>query len=326
MFWTIWLGMMLCAGSFASAIELDEPNGPSDIERGQAKRILLEMEPTDGHSLSAEEILRLCDQALSTKDLAQSETGQIHFRRALALAALDRRDEGKVDLAIAAPLCPAQFDLQALNIFASYGKGEAAARQLSALLKLHPESSSLITAQATVSLVLGQLDEAKKMAERGIHLDPKNASAHYVHGFVCFAFGEGEAALASANQAIALLTGDALVARDACFEFRGTIHRKNGELEQALSDFQTAYALNPHNAFALMGIGWVHHEKGRKELARLIAERVVALLPVKAEAFELYGCALADLHVLDGATAAFREAARLDPKRSEPHAWLARLL
>jgi tetratricopeptide (TPR) repeat protein len=97
---------------------------------------------------------------------------------------------------------------------------------------------------------------AAKDCSKAIKLDPANASAFRLRGFVYEKQGNYGGAISDYTQAIALDPNNALA-----YSGRGKAHGKNGDHESASSDFTKAISLDPDLVEAYVGRGYAFLNK-----------------------------------------------------------------
>jgi tetratricopeptide (TPR) repeat protein len=91
-------------------------------------------------------------------------------------------------------------------------------------------------------------------------------------------------------------------------------HRKKGELEAALADYDKALALDPENVGAYINRGLVHSDRGELDAADADETKALALDPDNATAYNNRGFARSKKGDYEAAIADLEKAIALDPK------------
>ncbi len=92
----------------------------------------------------------------------------------------------------------------------------------------------------------------------------------------------------------------------------GRIHLREGDAKKALSEFERALALDPHNAEALLNISAIHQGEGKSELAEYFVQRALAVDPNSPGALAQLAEIRRDQGDLDEAIRLFGEALAID--------------
>ena len=106
----------------------------------------------------------------------------------------------------------------------------------------------------------------------------------------------------------------------------GLALRKQGQLEEAIADYQQALRARPQFPDALMNLGEVYMIENRPEEAVVSLEEAVRLSPAAAEIRTNLGNALNTTGKNAAAEVQYREALRLEPDSPEAHTGLAAVL
>ncbi|HWD29007.1 MAG TPA: tetratricopeptide repeat protein [Rhizomicrobium sp.] len=106
---------------------------------------------------------------------------------------------------------------------------------------------------------------------------------------------------------------------------RAVAYKRDGRHAAALADLERAAQFAPHAAMLMMETADCLNALGHYERAVALASEAIARDPRQPLAWRIKGAALQSLADLDGAWAAFAEAARLDPSDASAHASLAQI-
>lgn len=153
----------------------------------------------------AQEAMRAFQRAIDLKD----DYAQAHFYLAAQLDQLGRRDLARVSL-----------------------------RRTLAIDANHPDAMNYLgylDAEAGVNL-----EEAKRLIERALQLDPDNGAYVDSLGWVYYKMGRLDEAIAHLERASRLLDSDPVI-----FDHLGDAHLRRNEVEQAIASWRRALELNP---------------------------------------------------------------------------------
>jgi tetratricopeptide (TPR) repeat protein len=177
--------------------------------------------------------------------------------------------------------------------------------KLPATLREQPAALALAS---DVARALGRADEALRLAQRGLALEPEAAALHERSGLAFELLGEQARARAELERAVALDRRGS----SALFAL-GRLLREQGELQGAMLAFHEATQRNPNDAEAWLASGVCRTALGDRVAARIELETAATLANTRAEPL----LALADLDVADGnlgaALGRYRAAVLLDP-------------
>ena len=137
---------------------------------------------------------------------------------------------------------------------------------------------------------------------------PRTPIAHYNRGNVLRELKRLDEALASFDQAVALMPGHV-----EAWTNRGTVLQELGRSAEALASFDRALALSPHHLPALFNRANALRHLKRTDEGLASYDRVLELKPDHAEAHNGRGALLQELRRFPEALAAYDEAYRLDP-------------
>ncbi len=153
----------------------------------------------------------------------------------------------------------------------------------------------------------GQLEQAEQLYRQALQAEPHHAQAWYLLGAACYALGRAEEAITCERRAIAEQPQHA----DA-HNLLGVILAQQGRFAQAGECFRRALQLSPDLPGAARNL-----ELAESALAKTAREQPAPSRPEDAAAHYQRGLALARQNKLEEATAALREAVRLDPNHAE---------
>lgn len=237
--------------------------------------------------------------------------------------------------------------LQGLASFQNHNYSEAE-RLFKQSLGLLPDRVSTLANLSATQIKLGNLDEAKRNAQKVVSLDPGNVEGWFNLGWICASQHLSKEALSHFNCAIQLrpdyaeaysnrgkVLGDlrrfdeAFADQDAAIKMspgfveahmnRGNILREMKRFDEALSDFDEATRLNPNSPEAFSNRGNILSDLNRLTEALVSYDRAIALEPRLAEVFMNRGNILVKLKRIDDAIASYERAIALKPDYWEAH-------
>ena len=153
-----------------------------------------------------------------------------------------------------------------------------------------------------------RFEEALIASERAIRIDPNNASAHLLNGFVLHELKRYEESLAALYKVVRNNPHIEIVHEMISKDLRGLLR-----YEEALTASNQAIRLNPKYTEAYIGKGFALNELGRYEEAVAAFNQAIHLDPNQVLAFRKKGFILDGLGRYEEAIAAFDQAIRLDP-------------
>lgn len=128
------------------------------------------------------------------------------------VAALERGQTDRADelLASAVKTCPSNYDARRNHAEALWKKGfrEQAVTELEAAQRMAPDNAAMLVRLAEMRLALGQINEASRLAQRAVDLEPKSAASVGVRAQVLRAGGNRTQALADYQRALAYSPDD----------------------------------------------------------------------------------------------------------------------
>jgi tetratricopeptide (TPR) repeat protein len=144
--------------------------------------------------------------------------------------------------------------------------------------RLDPQNALYPFAVARVEVALGRYARAVESYDRTLDLDPRNARALLGRAEANVHLGRLRMALSDYTRALALTLNRP---DDRFFAFlgRGYVLMVQGELANAVADFDGALAINPNSFNALAWRGYAHEKQGRPDLALADYERASAYDP-----------------------------------------------
>ena len=177
-----------------------------------------------------------------------------------------------------------------------------------AWLGVRPLKSNVLVRQAEAAAKQGRHQEAARLGDRALSLNPYSVRAYYVVAFAWGSLGDTERSMEANKKALAVLPGNASV-----YYNLGVNYKQLGRLEEARKSFARAIELMPTSMRHHAAVAETLLEMGRYSDALPYAEEAVRLDPTNAGARLL----LADIQSRRGDLAAsaaqLEEAARLAP-------------
>lgn len=177
--------------------------------------------------------------------------------------------------------------------------------------KAAPDLSSLL--QMAISMHNNnKLEDAAKLYEYVLSIDPRNFNALHMLGEVSFRNGDLGGAVELYSKAIAVNSNHA-----AAHSNLGNALIREKKFDEALLSFDRAIALDPVYAEAFNNRGNALLGLGRADEAAASFNQAIALMPKYPEAFNNLGIALLELKRPSDALAAFERAIELKPDYAE---------
>jgi predicted TPR repeat methyltransferase len=167
----------------------------------------------------------------------------------------------------------------------------------------------------------GRLDDAKRLYERIVAADPRNASVWHFLGVLQHQLGDSDRGLASITRAVDL---DPRYA-DA-WNNLGNINRELNRYAAALAAYQRAVEIAPRHADAWNNIGVMRSGRGEYAEASEAYARAVETDPGHLAAWQNRGNLAARLEEFDTSIAAYRHAIELRPGDTRAYDGLSRAL
>ncbi|OQC18337.1 MAG: TPR repeat-containing protein YrrB [Firmicutes bacterium ADurb.Bin080] len=119
---------------------------------------------------------------------------------------------------------------------------------------------------------INEPQRALEYLNKAIELQPDNASAYSIRGYIYFSLEKYQQAIDSFNKAIQLNPTKA-----EYYNSRGTVYRKISQYEKAIEDFNQAILFDSNDAVFYNNRGGVHLRHGDKKIGCLDAERACVL-------------------------------------------------
>lgn len=137
----------------------------------------------------------------------------------------------------------------------------------------------------------GQLDQARKLAEELVLLDPKSAMSHLLLGLTYHSQGDAE----SLNLASSGYNASRQFAGQDMWPnyLAGVVAMQQQNAQQAMESFSTAALADPDNAYAFEGLAAAAYLSGRLTLAEHAAQRALHLQPDSTIAWRMLALTLA---------------------------------
>jgi len=242
----------------------------------------------------------------------------------LALALLKK---GDLDGAIAAGkeavrLDPTEQFYHAVLADSLRGRGDVdgAIAQYREVIRLRPEGhyAYMILGELLLGRK-GEHEEAARMLEEAIRIQPASALAHSILSFALHRSGNVQGELAALRETLRLEPDQA----DALFRLGILLCDEIGDHDGAIASFTRAAELEPANVHALENIGTALLGKGELDAAIRQFESVLRDHADRPYAHLLLGIAQHSKGDLDRAISAYNDSIRIDPKNRDAYADLA---
>jgi tetratricopeptide (TPR) repeat protein len=201
---------------------------------------------------------------------------------------------------------------------------DAAIEQVSRQVESRLDPQSQATALRNLAKVLswaGKFDEARRLAERALEMEPEDAVAYFQLALCAQREGKLERAESLYRQAIA---ADPRYA--AAYTNLGTVLEQRGEVGPAMDYFRQAIAIDAGAHKALFNLGDLLLKRGEFSSAADRFRRVIELRPADAQAHAQLAAALVPLGRIPEAIEQMEEAIRLEPDDAGHHNKLGSLL
>ncbi len=200
------------------------------------------------------------------------------------------------------------------------GKMAEAAQHYRQAVEKGEQNASLFTGYASALTNLGQLDEARKMAEEALRIDNENVIAHYNLGVILEGLGTPEKAEAAYRTAIRLQPQANVLAH----ENLGDLLLEQGRNDEAKEVLEAAVGLDSNAPGALYHLGSLHLKEGNFDEAVSLLEKAVRLSPSSAPNRTNLGYAYERLGRHEQALEQYRSLTKIYPKNKLGHAdaWL----
>ncbi len=204
------------------------------------------------------------------------------------------------------------------TVYMSTGRAREALEQFEKVQCTKPDTPGIQLSIGACYLALGQLNNAKAIAQSAAENQPKSARVHILLAMISTQQREHEHALdhlKSAHELDASIPG--LITRI------GDTYSLLNQWDQAEASYTQALDRDPDDAEALDGIGVVYQRTNRPHEAVLAHTQSIALVRNRAATHLHIGEALISIDRTGWAIESFVEAARIAPWDAAPHARLA---
>jgi serine/threonine-protein kinase len=156
---------------------------------------------------------------------------------------------------------------------------EEAGRHHARALALKANNSTAYFWYGMYLIRLGKFDEAFKMMDRALEIDPLSLPINAYTGWLMYCARQYDRAAAHLQQTLQLDPSFALThVHLAC------VQEQRSETDAAIRSFRTALDLSPDDVLALKGLGHVYGATGQADAAAQIVDRLVALSRERAVA------------------------------------------
>ena len=161
------------------------------------------------------------------------------------------------------------------------------------------------------SLGKGDYRDAQAMFEKAVELAPRNSYAYMLRGYFWLLLERDDQALLDLSKSISLGRSP------YGLFYRGELHRKMGNYDNALIDYQSALQLNPHFTGALYGIALVFWEKEEIAKATEACRELVKSNRHDSRGYLCLGSLLMEQNLLEDALKTYQQGVARVPNDSE---------
>jgi tetratricopeptide (TPR) repeat protein len=253
-----------------------------------------------------EEALSELDQALRLNE----ENSKALQSKGRALLMLSREQEAIEPLRRSAELEPDALTYITLGaVLRETDQLDEAQKVLDQGLSLDPQNAFGLLTMGQVLHSLNRTDEALKVIQDSIKFDAGNYLAHAELASILFDLKQNDAALSAANKSLELKPQNAFALGK-----KADIQQTLGALEDARKTIEEALALAPDNSWLLLIKGQVLSGLGEHEEAIESFDRVLSESPDDVVVLHHKGIALLGLNRNDQAVAVFERVLTLDPQ------------
>jgi tetratricopeptide (TPR) repeat protein len=165
-------------------------------------------------------------------------------------------------------------DLRSARSLAASQQFPAAIAAYRQFLVAHPRDEAAELELAACYRKVHNEDEARRLLQQARREHPRSAAAAKALGNFEIEAQSYEAAIAALKTAVSLAPAD-LEARN----FLGSAYQSKGNSANALAQFDTVLARDPHNGLALYLRAQLHADAGRDEQAQADAEKLISVRP-----------------------------------------------
>ena len=226
------------------------------------------------------------------------------------------------------------------NIFAAGGQMDKAISQYNTALKINPRH---VQAHYNLGVALykqEKLDEAMVQFKKTVELDANHAQAHNSWGAILLRTGHIDEAVAQFQAAVKLKPdySDASNNLDRIAEINklskistnnasqaqvwynlGVAYFQNGQVDEAIVQYQKAIKSNPKYAQAHNGLGAAFSQKGQVDKAIIEYKKAIEFFPKCAESHNNLGNSLSKMGQVNDAVSQYRQALEIEPNYAEAH-------
>jgi tetratricopeptide (TPR) repeat protein len=188
------------------------------------------------------------------------------------------------------------------------GRGDEAAGQFSAVLRLNPNSAKAHVNLAALSMEKGNLADAQTHFEQALHIEPKNAEYHSGYAYLLEQLGRDDQAGAECEASIRLAPKSA----QAHYSY-GAFLEKHGKPEEAVRRYRQALQIDPALVDAHLDLGSLLFAKGELTEAKEHFKTAASLNSKLAQPHNYLGKVLLSEGQTGQAILQFEEALRLHP-------------
>ncbi|KAF0192298.1 MAG: TPR repeats containing protein [Gammaproteobacteria bacterium] len=213
----------------------------------------------------------------------------------------------------------------------SQGHPETSLEMLSGQVKRYPAEPRLMNYFGIALMVANRLDEAEKVFEALLELQPNDAPAHLNIALVYGSLNQMERAVPHLTRVMELAPGTGLADKAAARlgMYRGKQALDSGGYEEALKQFRDVVAIDPGNLLAYLGIATIHHQSGNTADAEALYRQILDASPDQLDARLRLGRLYAETNRPDKAIAEFEAIAKHggdQPQVQQAHEVLVGLL
>ncbi len=160
----------------------------------------------------------------------------------------------------------------------------------------------------------GQLQQAENIYRQILAVEPRNADALHLLGFLAYQVGRPEIAIEHIKQAIEISPGFS-----AYHSNLGIVYRSQGRVDDAMNCYKRAFEIDPRNADCCNNIAILHADRRETQQAIEWYNRAIAANPQYAEAYSNLGNVYSAVGQRDQAIASYEQALRIRPNFAEAH-------
>jgi tetratricopeptide (TPR) repeat protein len=293
---------------FEKAVKISPDNGIFNGMLADCYRI---QKNTAGAKKYAEKTITLLRTPKSTME---------YFARALANAALEKREEAVADYTRAIELNPRFVRAYAKRglIYYNNNQPDLAHSDFSKAIEVNPRYGVLYFYRGNIYLEQQKLEQAIGEYTKSVELDPLDGDVWFNRAVCYKKLGKYDLALADYAKAIALSPKDVDV-----YNNRGHVYFLQEQYDQALADYTKAIELNPTLPGAYVFRGNTYRRKDQLELAIKDHDKAIELNPKYVDAYMERGYIYYYDRQLDPALKDFNKAIELDPKYANAYLYAA---